>query len=373
MKTVAIVSNTSWYIYNFRKGLIDHLLAKGYKVYAISGKDKFIDEIKACGCEYIELKYLKSKGKNPFKDVMLTWELRSLFKKLKIDYCLFYTPKINIYGSIAIKKTPTTGLATINGLGFVFNDNQHPFLKKIVLALYRFAFKNVYSIFFQNTEDREFFLGKRIITKNNNTQIINGSGVNLDIFSFKNSFNSSDKLIFLMSARLLAEKGVFEYLTAAEKIKEKFPSITFMLVGLTADNPSAVSQNVLTDYHKRGIINYIGETDNMNSVLNKVDVLVLPSYYREGIPRVLLEGLSKGLPIITTDNVGCRETVEDNKNGFLIPVKDAVALQFAMEKLINLPVQERQEMGLYSRQIAINKFNEVDNHQAYMDIIEKTN
>ena len=141
-------------------------------------------------------------------------------------------------------------------------------------------------------------------------------------------------------------------------------------MGVVADNPSAISVDVITQLYKEGVIDSWGSSDNMSETLNKVDIMVLPSYYREGIPKVLIEALSKGLPVITTDNVGCRETVEDGKNGYMIPVKDVVALSTAMEKIIQLSPEQREEMGKYSRQKAINEFDEKNNHLKYIDVIK---
>ena len=164
---------------------------------------------------------------------------------------------------------------------------------------------------------------------------------------------------------------MYEYFEAAKEMKKIYPLVTFALLGLPADNPSAVSLDIINEFHKNGIIEYWGVSDNVSQILNKVDVMVLPSYYREGVPRILIEGLSKGLPIITTDNVGCRETVDDLKNGFLIPVKDVQSLKSAIEKMINMPIEERIMMSEQSRQKAVKEFDESLNHKKYLEVIKK--
>jgi glycosyltransferase involved in cell wall biosynthesis len=329
MKNIAVVSNTSWYVYNFRKGLLNKLVAEGYTLFAIAPRDKFVTEIEALGCTFIELKHINNKGKNPVEDILLTLELRKILIANQIHCCLFFTPKINIYGSIAIKFTTIKAIATINGLGFVFNEGQPEWLQITVKKLYRFAFSN------------------------------------------KISFSDSGKLVFLLSARLLKEKGLYEYFEAAKELKKKFPTVTFALLGPVGDNPSAVSLEIINGYHKQGVIDYWGVSDNMSDTLNKVDVMVLPSYYREGVPRVLIEGLSKGLPIITTNNVGCRETVDNLKNGYLVPIKDTKALASAIEKMIGILPEDRLAMGKHSRQKAITEFDETLNHQRYIEVIKK--
>jgi glycosyltransferase involved in cell wall biosynthesis len=371
MKNVAIVSNTSWYIYNFRKGLLKELIKSGYTVYAISPRDRFVKEIEGLGCTFIELSNINNQGKNPLQDILLTVELKRIFKKNQIHCCLFFTPKINIYGNIAIKFTPIKAITTINGLGFVFNEDQPKWLQFTVRNLYKFAFKKLTAIFFQNEDDKEFFLNSNIIPSNQHISVVRGSGVNVFEFDYKKSFNPSDKIVFLLSARLIKEKGLYEYFEAAKEMKKKYPLVTFALLGLPADNPSAVSLDIINEFHKNGIIEYWGVSDNVSQILNKVDVMVLPSYYREGVPRILIEGLSKGLPIITTDNVGCRETVDDLKNGFLIPVKDVQSLKSAIEKMINMPMEQRLKMSEQSRQKAVTEFDESLNHKKYLQVIKE--
>ena len=371
MKNIAIVSNTSWYIYNFRKGLLLELISRGYKVYAIAPKDKFVNEIEAIGCTFIELKKISNKGRNPFQDLLFIVELQKIFKSQSIHCCLFFTPKINIYGSIATKFCSTKAIATINGLGFVFTEGQSPLLRSLVKKLYAFAFRGLSTVFFQNNEDRAIFTESNIITPKQQICVVKGSGVNLTEFYQKTSFQPAERLTFLLSARLLKEKGVLEYFEAAKNLKKKYPDVTFALLGVKADNPSAVSEETINAYNDQGIIKYWGVSDKMNITLDSVDIMVLPSYYREGIPKVLIEALAKGLPIITTENVGCKETVVHSKNGILIPVKNIHALQQAMEDILQLPMEKRIEMGNYSRRKAEAEFDEKENHRAYITEIQK--
>jgi glycosyltransferase involved in cell wall biosynthesis len=371
MKKIAIVSNTSWYVYNFRKGLLKELIKVGYTIYAISPRDHFVKEIEALGCIFVELSNIDNQGKNPLQDILLTLELKKILKKHQIQCCLFFTPKINIYGNVAIKFTNIKAIATINGLGFVFNEDQPKWLKFTVRRLYKFAFKSLSAIFFQNEDDKDFFLKSGIIYNGQNVSVVRGSGVNIYEFNYKSSFNPPDKIVFLLSARLIKEKGLYEYFEAAKELKTKYPLVTFALLGLPADNPSAVSIDIINEFHKNNIIEYWGVSDNVSVILNKVDVMVLPSYYREGVPRILIEGLSKGLPIITTDNVGCRETVDDLKNGFLIPVKDVQSLKSAIEKMINMPMEQRLLMSEQSRKKAVNEFDESLNHKKYLEVIKE--
>ncbi|MDB5280528.1 MAG: glycosyltransferase family 1 protein [Ferruginibacter sp.] len=369
IKNVAIVSNTSWYIYNFRKGLLQKLISAGYNVFAIAPKDKFVKEIETLGCVFIELKHIHNKGKNPFHDISLTLELRKIFKANHLDFCFFFTPKINIFGSLAAKFTGIKTVATINGLGFVFSEGQPGWLKFTVEKLYTIAFKNLKAIIFQNNDDKNYFLQNKIIDHRQEIIVVKGSGANLIEFNQKTFFNTGNRLVFLLSARLIKEKGLSEYFEAAKNLKQKYPDITCALLGLEADNPSSIPLQIVEKMHEQKIIDYRGGTDDMSSVLNTIDVMVLPSYYREGIPKILIEALAKGLPVITTNNIGCKETVDNGENGFLIEIKNASALEAAMEKMILMTAEDLARMGKLSRAKAELEFDEAYNHKAYISIL----
>lgn len=371
MTSVAVVSNTSWSIFNFRKGLITRLVEQNYSVYVIAPEDKFVAEIKQLGCTFVPLTKISNKGKNPIKDLQLLLELKKLIRQHQIQYCFFFTPKINIYGCFATKFTRVKSVATINGLGFVFNEDQPKWLKVLVKSMYRLAFRHLKAVYFQNQEDRDFFISNKIVSSRHQLKVLKGSGVNLEEFQQKKHFNDAEDLVFLLSARLIKEKGIYEYVEAAKAIKLQYPRVHFQLVGLTANNPSAISANDISSFQQQGIIEYLGTTDNMSETLNDVDVLVLPSYYREGIPKILIEGLSKGIPLVTTNNVGCKETVEDGVNGYLVPVKDVAGLEKAMTTLIKMPIEQRIRMGEEGRKKAVNEFDETFNHQQYLEFIRE--
>ncbi len=366
---IAIVSNTSWYVYIFRRSFIEKLVQQGFTVYVIAPKDKFVTELEALGAHFIEVQNMQNKGINPIKDLRLMWELRSIFTKHKINSALFFTPKANIFGSIACKFCRTKSIVTVNGLGFVFSDEQPAWVRFIVKMLYKFSFSGVKGIVFQNTEDRDYFLQHSLIHASQPIFHVRGSGVNVHEFNKKRQFNPGTELHFLLSARMIREKGINEYVQAATTLKKEYPLTKYILIGLEADNPSAIPMDVIHDLHTKGVLEHRGSSYDMNATMNEVDVLVLPSYYREGVPRVLLEGMAKGLPLITTDNVGCRETVVDGYNGYLIPVQDAGSLTSAMRKMIELNPQSFALMSNNSRLKAESEFNEDANHDVYLKII----
>jgi glycosyltransferase involved in cell wall biosynthesis len=194
--------------------------------------------------------------------------------------------------------------------------------------------------------------------------------VDLEEFRPKESFNAGRDLTFLFSGRLVREKGVLEYIEAAAILKRKYPAARFIILGLPADNPHAVDVELIRKAEKAGHIEFPGHTDRMAEYLDNVDVVVLPSWYREGIPRVLIEALAKGLPVITTDFTGCRETVEHEVNGLLIPPNDLDALIKAMESMINMDPEARQAMGKAGRAMAEKKFDVKDVVDRYLELAE---
>lgn len=358
-KNILIVSNTTWSIFNFRKGLIQKLVSQGHQVTAISPPDQYVDRVKSLGCNYIPLVTLHQISKNPIRDLFLYRELKQIFRLINPDLIFLFTPKANIYGGMAAGKLGLDFINTINGLGYTFQTNS--ILSFLVKKLYRIGLKNSTKVFFQNKDDKAFFIQKKII-KENKTELVPGSGVNTD--EFVPVENKSANFTFLLCARLLIEKGVIEYLNAAEILKKKYSNVAFKLIGKKVKHPSAVDESIINQYHNEGVINYIGETDEINRELSNVHVLVNPSSYLEGIPKISLEALSKGLPIITTDSVGCKETVDHMENGIIISMKDSSSLVKAMEFMINCSKEKLQEMGNKSRLKALNEFDErmVINH-----------
>ncbi len=372
MKHIAIIQNIGWGTYNFRKDLITYFIQKGHKVSVFTKFDDYVPQLKALGCECYPLENMNLKGLNPIQDLKLTYEYYTLFKKNKIDFALLYTPKVTIYASIAAQFSKTKSIATINGLGTIFNPNQSSFIQKIVINLYRFAFRKSPITFFQNTDDRAFFLEKKIIPSIDKTLVVKGSGIDLQRFYQKQYDEHKEKIVFAFAARMLIEKGIYEYIDAATKVKAKYgDQVEFAIIGSTSFFPGNIDQEKILYAEKNKIISFWGGTDNMSETLNQVDVLVLPSYYREGVPRILIEGLSKGLPIITTDNVGCKETVDENKNGFLVKIKDVDSLENAFLKMLSLSPKERIDMGMYSRNKATTECANEIIFDKYEEFIEK--
>jgi len=353
-KTVAIVINTSWNIFNFRLGLLKALQEEGYKIVAIAPRDDYSEKLAALGFEYHNID-INNKGTNPVEDAKLVLEFYKLYKEIKPDILLQYTIKPNIYGSMAARMLKTPVISNISGLGTVFlNDS---ISSKIARFLYKVALKKN-TVFFQNSDDRELFVNSNLI-KVEQTSLVPGSGINTELFKPKEMQEKNKKeLTFLFIARLVRDKGIVEYIEAIKKIKPQYFNSNFKVLGsLYPGNPTAIAQEELNIWVEDDYVEYLGHSDDVKSEILKVDCIVLPSY-REGLSRVLLEAASLSKPIITTDTPGCRDVVDDGVNGYLCKVKDADSLAKQMKKMIVLSDEERSEMGQKGREKVIKEFDE---------------
>jgi len=365
-KTIVICSNTSWYLYNFRIGLIRALQEQGYRIVLIAPKDDYSNRLEGLGCKHYHID-IDNKGTNPIEDTKLLYQFYQLFKAINPDMLLIYTIKPNIYGGIVSKLLNIPTINVIAGLGTVFlNDNLS---SKIARWLYKVSFDNN-RVLFENGDDCEEFLAKNLVKKSQTT-LIPGSGINTEAFQPKNSLSNSKNLLFLLIARLIKDKGVVEYIEAIKSIRTKYPTVKFKILGsYYFGNPSSISEDEVKQWVDDGIIEYLGYTDAVLEEIEKADCIVLPSY-REGLSRVLLEGASMSKPIITTDVTGCRDVVDDGENGYLVPPKDSKSLSIAIEKMIALSDEERRVMGQKGRIKVIDEFDEKIVIKHYLNVINK--
>ena len=297
-------------------------------------------------------------GMNAFSDLITLLELVVLMKRSKISLVLGYTIKPVIYGTLAgwIARVPAR-FALITGLGYSFQENERRSFKSKIVGyiarrLYSGSLRFAHKVFFQNPDDEALFRHEGIISSSVESRVVNGSGVNLTEYSFKPVKNRYE---FLLIARLLGDKGIREYVEAARIVKASYPSAVFKLVGWIDNNPNAIDQHELDTWQQEGVISYVGKLEDVRPELESCSVYVLPSY-REGTPRTVLEAMAIGRPIISTDAPGCRETVEEGINGFLVPVRNIELLAKAMMKFLNSPSLV-ESMGLASREIAEEKYN----------------
>ena len=302
-------------------------------------------------------------GTNPAADAKTLFALYRLMKNIKPDYVMGYTIKPVIYGSLAAKLANVPHrFALITGLGYAFQgaEDQHykkSNLQKIMHSLYSAALKSTQKVFFQNPDDEALFRTMGIIKSTVPSKVVNGSGVNVSEYAVVpfTTVNNMPIARFLLIARLLGDKGIREYAQAAKIIKAKYPQVQFDLVGWIDDNPDAIQQHELDGWIGKGLFEFWGKLDDVQPAIAASSVYVLPSY-REGTPRTVLEAMAMGRPIITTDAPGCRETVIDGHNGYLVPVKAIDELVTAMEAFILNP-ERIISMGAASRQLVEEKFD----------------
>lgn len=358
MKSViscVITANTSWYLYNFRKNTILALLKQGYSVVAIAPRDDYSQKLIELGATYIPIR-IDSGGTNPVNDLATFYAFYKIYKKHNPCVALNFTPKNNIYSTLAAKLADVKVINNIAGLGTLFINES--LASKIARALYKYSQSKADFIFFQNEDDRALFKSHQIACHVKSDRLP-GSGADLSRFIVSPAPDDGATR-FLLIARMLFDKGIGQYVEAARTLKKQYgDAVEFRLLGfLDVDNPSAVSKGQMDKWMQEGVINYLGTSDNVEAEIAQVDCMVLPSYYREGVPKSLLEAGAMGKPIVTTDNVGCRETVDDGFNGFICEPRSAESLTNALSKIIIMPHSERLQLGVNSRIKIENEFDE---------------
>jgi glycosyltransferase involved in cell wall biosynthesis len=361
---IAIVINTSWNIYNFRMSLIRALLAEGHEVVAIAPHDAYSERLVAAGCWFVPVQM--EKGTNPFKDMLLTWRLYQTYKQVRPDVALHYTIKPNIYGSVAAHWAGIPAINNVSGLGTVFITKDY--ISAIALRLYKYAFQFPAKVFFQNKDDRRLFLRNNIV-RADITEVLPGSGISLQEFVPEENFRRNQPFVFLMVARVLFDKGVAEFVQASRLVQERYPEVKCQLLGQVDERSrSGVKQQQLDEWLATGVIEYLGTTDDVGSMIRKADCVVLPSY-REGTPRTLLEAAAMAKPLIATNVPGCREVVEQGVNGYLCRARNAQDLADKMLQMLQLKDAELKRMGQASRHIAVTRFDDRLVIQRYLHAI----
>jgi glycosyltransferase involved in cell wall biosynthesis len=353
MTKVAIVINSAWQGYNFRLNLARALRKNDYKVVFIAPKDGKYSNKLMQEFEFLPVNF-KAGGVNPIDDLRVCFALYKVFKKNKFDIILNFTIKPNIYSAIIARLLKIDSINNITGLGTIFIKTT--FITSIVKLLYRVSLACSTHIFFQNQEDRNYFLSEGLASINE-CSVLPGSGVDTDKF-IPIDTNNDGIFRFLLVARVIQDKGIFEYIDAIYILKNKYSNIEFGLLGeLDSINRTAVSKKKIHGLHDSGVINYLGKTDNVREQLATADCVVLPSY-REGSPRSLMEASSMAIPIVATDVVGCSQVIEDGITGLLCRVKDSSDLALKMELMLNMSKSDRKKMGKLGREKMLKEFDE---------------
>lgn len=368
MAKIAITSNTSWYVYNFRKNTIIELMRNGYEIIVLSPYDRYSKMLEELGVRYYHID-IDQGGTNPLKDIKTFIDFLKIYYKLRPSVVLNFTPKNNIYSTLAAKLSQAKVINNIAGLGIVFINES--ITAKLARLLYKFSQRKADKVFFQNEDDRKLFLDNKLADVSI-TDRLPGSGVDLSRFTLQ-AAEDDGVIRFLLIARMLYDKGVGHYVEAARALKPKYgQSVEFQLLGFVGvNNPTAVTQAEMQTWVDEGIVNYLGVSDNVEQDIAKVDCMVLPSFYREGVPKSLLEAGAMGKPIITTNNVGCRETVDDGVNGYLCELRSTESLIEKLELMIQMTHEQRLDMGRQSRFKIEREFDEQIVINKYLDAVKE--
>lgn len=350
---IALIANTAWNLWNFRRALIESLVNEGFEVICMAPADGFEAKLENLdSVRFLALHCLSRKSISPFGNLRTLAELTRLLRRELPDLAVFYTVKPNIFGSWAAWITGTPAIATVEGLGYAATAPS--FFRQLIFRLYRIAFRCVEKVVFLNQDDRAEFIYHYVV-RPGKTLVIKGTGV--DTIHFYPEYGDTTEPVFLFIGRLLSDKGIREFVQAADRVRESTPHARFQILGSPdAGNPASIEASELSRWIEDRSVEYLGQTDDVRPFIARAAVVVLPSY-REGMPRVLLEGMAMGKPVITTDSVGCRETVEEGQNGFIVPSENAQALADAMLRFLQLPPARRSAMGRYSRQKAVAEFS----------------
>jgi glycosyltransferase involved in cell wall biosynthesis len=360
-RKILFFANTEWYLFNFRLALAKHLRACGVEVVMVSPPGPYGKKLEAEGFRWIPVPMAR-RSLNPLHEIWLLWRLFQVYQTEKPDIAHHFTIKCVVYGGLVARFLGINGIVgAVAGMGFVFGSSSTLaiMLRPLIRILLQIALGGEKCrLILQNPDDRNAFISASIADPAN-VILIPGSGVN----TFR--FSPATKLIVLggskkvlLAARLLWEKGITEYIQAAQKLSSLGYSVDFILAGQPdMGNPNSVQQEQVEIWQQAGIIKPIGHVDDMAELLKSVDIMVLPSFYREGVPRSLIEAAAAGLPIVTTDTPGCRDIVENGVNGFLVPIRDGNALAEAIRKILDDPMLASR-MGEAGRAKALAEYDE---------------
>jgi len=362
---IAIVLNSTWNIVNFRLGLMEALRADGHEIIAIAPKDAHAGRI-PFECHDLPM---NPNGMNPWQEFKLLLGFLALYRKVRPDVVLHFTPKPNIYGGIAAGLLGIPAVGNVAGLGSMFTSRTAARL--LMEQLYRAGFCAAGWIFFQNLDDQAHFLARRMVDPRRVSRVP-GSGVDLKRFQ-PGPPRAASPVVFLLVSRLLWKKGIGDFVSAARIARTRLPEgrIAFRIVGiLDARNAEAVPEATLHEWIREGVVEYHGPSDDVRGPMNEADCIVLPSYYREGVPRVLLEAAALAKPVIAYDNIGVRDAVESGVTGTLVATRDVNALAEAMVRMAGLPDDQRALIGAAGRAKVEREFSEERVVDAYRTVLQ---
>lgn len=350
---ILILSNHYLTLRIFRRELIQELSKKHEVVISIPEDEKeYMDELRSFGARLVYEKNMDRRAINPLKDLKLIKSYRKLLKDERPDKVITYTIKCNIYGALACKLLNIPCYCNITGLGSAFYKGG--LIKDITSKLYKYMMNKAEVVFFENEGNRKTLVDMKIF-KPEKTYVLKGAGVNLEKFPFTKYPENKDRLIFLFFARIMKEKGVDELFYSIEKLADEYDNLEFKFIGIYEDE----YEDRVNELQEKGLIRYYGFQKNVIPFIQNCNCVILPSYH-EGMANTLLESAAIGRPIITSNIHGCLEAVDEGKNGFLCNVQDAEDLYLKLKKFIELPFEEKVNMGKCSREYMEKNFDKND-------------
>ena len=352
---IMILANNDAGLYKFRQELLEELV-KNHEVYICLPDGEYIEDLIAIGCKFVPCNCLERQGTNPVKDLALMNFYRKTLKEYQPDIVFTYTIKPNSYGGMVCGMMNVPYVVNITGLGTAIENES--WMQKIALTIYKLGLRKAQKVFFQNTTNRDFMVSRKVIK--GAYDLLPGSGVNLGRYEVS-EYPLGNTVDFVFVGRMMKEKGIENYMEAAEYIREKYPNTRFHICGAYEQD----YRKKLEELQKKEVLIYHGMVKDMVEIYKEMSCTIHPSYYPEGLSNVLLESSACARPIITTDRPGCREVIDDGVNGYICKQNDTKDLIMQIEKFLKLPREARKQMGLagrakvekeFNRQIVIDKY-----------------
>ena len=361
---IAMSANSCWYLYNFRKNTISALISSGAKVICIAPNDRYADDLIKLGCIHHPIS-MTADSTNLWRELKALRDLYVLLNRIRPAILLTFNPKLNIYGGISARSLKIRHIANISGLG-ALNDGGS-IMRFAYMTLYRIALHSTEHIFFQNNRDKDLLCNLKVVRPSKTSRLM-GSGVDLQRFGYK-PMPPSPPTRFVFIGRLIEQKGVRAFVQAAQRLQEKFSStVQFSIIGMIENSASkrAITRDDLYIWEREHNIRFRGATDDVANAVAEDHVVVLPTIYSEGVPKVALESSAVGRIVITSDLPGCRDTVEDGLTGFICDPENIASIVGAMELAVGLGESAKTQMGQAARLRMRELFDEKDNINEYL-------
>lgn len=362
---IFITVNAVWNVWNFRKPIVEALIADGHRITVLAPADDSVANVESIGCRVVSLD-MDVKGLNLFKDLKLITRFKKVFRRERPDIVLSYTIKNNICGAMAAKACSIPFIPNVTGLGTAFLSGG--LLQKVAEVLYRKTFRPLPCVFFQNSDDYDLFVARNLV-QDQQARLLPGSGIDLEHFAASAYPAQTDAPVFLMISRLRRDKGVVEYVDAARLVKAMWPGARFQLLGaVDAANRTAVDAATVQSWQDEGTIEYLGTTGDVRPYIAASHCVVLPSY-REGAPRSLIEAAAMARPLIATGVPGCQSVVDSGTSGLLCTVRSGHSLAVTCRAFLALSYSDQSAMGLAGRAKMEMEFDQARVVQAYREAI----